>query len=145
MHLLQRSTSSSPLWIRFKAKSCTHPGRGVGCLAAAGWGCIGLEGGQRSRTFLSTALPSFQDELLIAGPGRGSPAWISPTGRQIPFPIAEPPSGISLVIGSLKARGMFCVDLVVFHLAFVGDGKPRALIWMTDHINSDSFAPIPGA
>lgn len=39
---------------------------------------------------------------------------------------------------------MFCVDLVVFHLAFVGDVEPRALIWMTDHINSDSFTPIPG-
>lgn len=56
---LRRSTSFTPLWIRFKAKSCTHPGRGVGCLAAAGWGWMGLEGGQpASHTFPSTALSS---------------------------------------------------------------------------------------
>lgn len=81
---LQRSTSFTPLWIRFKAKSCTHPGRGVGCLAAAGWGCVGLEDGQPSRTFLSTALPSpaFQDEQLIAGPGRGRQPCLDLTDRQ---------------------------------------------------------------
>lgn len=43
---LRRSTSFSPLWIRFKAEPCTHPGPGLGCLAAAGWGSISLEGGQ---------------------------------------------------------------------------------------------------
>lgn len=81
---LQRSTSFTPLWIRFKAKSCTHPGRGVGCLAAAGWGRVGLEDGQPSRTFLNTALPSpaFQDELLIAGPGRGRQPCLDLTDRQ---------------------------------------------------------------
>lgn len=46
--------------------------------------------------------------------------------------------------GGWKAGGLFCVDLVGFQLAFVGDGEPRALIWMTDRINSDSFASIPG-
>lgn len=81
---LQRSTSFTPLWIRFKAKSCTHPGRGIGCIAAAGWGRIGLEDGQPSRTFLSTALPSpaFQDELLITGPGRGRQPCLDLADRQ---------------------------------------------------------------
>lgn len=97
---LQRSTSFTPLWIRFKAKSCTHPGRGVGCLAAAGWGRVGLEGGQPSRTFLSTALPSpaFQDELLIAGSGRGRQPCLDLTDRQ-PDPFSHCRLAVGHILG----------------------------------------------
>lgn len=143
---LRRSTSFTALWIRFKAKSCTHPGRGVGCLAAAGCGSIALEGGQpASHTFLSTALPSKRSCCSQGWAEAGSPAWISLPGRQIPFPVPSCCRAyLRLSFGGCSASPVFGVDLVVFHLAFGGDGEPRALIWMMDHINSDSFAPIPG-
>lgn len=145
---LQRSTSFTLLWSRFKAKSCTHPGPGVGRLTAAGSGRIGLEGGQPGRTFPSAALPCLPKRAANCRARQRQAALPAShrraDGSRFPLP-SRRRAYLWLSLTGLKASAVLCVDLVVFRLAFVGDGEPRALIWMTDRINSDSFAPIPGA
>lgn len=102
-----------------------------------------LGGWPASQPYLPEHCPAFQEELLLTGLGRGRQPCLDLPDRQTdPFPQCRVAGG--RIFGYRSASGVFCVDLVVFHLAFGGDGEPRALIWMTDHINSDSFAPIPG-
>lgn len=118
------STSFAPFWIRFKAVLHTS------------WPRRWLPRGSWPGPYRLGGRPERGDEPRSAGPGRG---------RQTdPGSLPPVPSRRRAYLG-LSHGGLLCVDLVVFQLAFGGDREPRALIWMTDRINSDSFAPIPGA